>query len=70
MCNREYEEDTLHVLHCSYHLFLLHRNKIVSTLQLNVLRLLEETILSLYFLEQILDKNEVNMEEVLDHIMA
>ena len=70
MHNRKYEEDTSHVLCCLYHLFSLHRNKIVSTLQLKVLELLEMNIFPLYFLKWMLDDNEDNIEEVLDYAMT
>ena len=70
MCNREYEEDTTHVLYCVHHLFSLHRNEIVFTLQLKVLRLLEENMFPLCFLEWMLDNNEDNVEEVPDHVIA
>ena len=70
MCNREHEEDTLHVLYCSYHLFSLYRNEIVSILQLMVLGLLEENMFPFYFLLQMLDNNEDNIEMIPDHIMT
>ena len=70
MHNRKYEEDTSHVLYFLHHLFSLHGNEIVSTLQLNVFGLLEENMLPLYFLELMFNDNKDNIEEVLDYVMT
>ena len=70
MFNVEIENDTLHVLSCTYSLFNRYRNKKVSVLQLQILGLLEEDMLLLYLLEWMLESTYELIDEVLVRVMS
>ena len=69
ICNAVQEMDTLHVLFCPHRIFQLYKHKVVSTLQLKLLALLEEDIFPLCFLEWMLDKEYTCIEGVLPNVM-
>ena len=51
MCNHDKERDILHVLTCKHGLFCQFRNEKITTLQLQLMQLLDEDMLLLCFLE-------------------
>ena len=69
MCNRDIENDTMHVLLCPHRLFTQHRNEMVSMIQLKLLGLIEEDMLPLCLLEWMLDPTHEKIDNVPVRIM-
>ena len=70
MCNVKPEVDTLHVLACEHSVFQNCRNEVVTALQLKVLRLLEEDMFPLCFLEWMLDDEHNHIEAIPQQVMS
>ena len=70
MCNQDKEKDVLHVLTCKYGLFHQFRNEKITTLQLQLIKLLDEDMLLLCFLEWILDLRHKEIKGILEKVMS
>ena len=70
VCDEEEERDILHVLKCKHRIFSHFRNEKISTLQLQLIKMLNEDMLSLCLLEWILDSEYEEMEYVLKRVMS
>ena len=64
VCNEEEERDALHVLKCKYRMLSQFRNEKVTTLQLQLIKMLDEDMLPLCLLEWMLDPEHEAIEGV------
>ena len=70
MCNQDTEKDTLHVLMCKHGLFCQCRNEKITTLQLQLIKSLDEEMLPLCLLEWMLDSRYEEIEGIPEKVMS
>ena len=70
VCNEEEERDVLHVLKCKHRMFSQFRNGKVTTLQLQLIKILDEDILPLCLLEWMLDPEYEAIEGIPEKAMS
>ena len=70
VCNEEEERDVLHALKCKHRMFSQFRNEKVTTLQLQLIKMLDEDTLPLCLLEWMLDPEYEAIEGIPEKVMS